>query len=107
MPPRPSAHTATIGILQERAIHRGEVLTEQLQVALTNRIMIEQAKGVLAHAGELEMDDAFQALRGYGRRRGARLSEIARQLVTGVIAPDTVLTDRVRATAQHADGRIV
>lgn len=87
------ADTATIGILQERAIHRGEVLTEQLQAALTNRIAIEQAKGVLAYAGGVDMDQAFQALRGYGRRRSIRLSDIATQLVTGAVTPDAVLAD--------------
>ncbi|MFI5778957.1 GAF and ANTAR domain-containing protein [Nocardia sp. NPDC051570] len=93
---RALADTATIGILQERAIHRGEVLTEQLQVALINRVAIEQAKGILAQAGNLDMDQAFQALRSYGRRRSTRLSDIAHQLASGVIGPDTVLTDRRR-----------
>ncbi|MCU1641323.1 MAG: transcriptional regulator [Nocardia sp.] len=87
------ADTATIGILQERAIHRSEILTEQLQGALVNRVTIEQAKGVLAQAGNLDMDQAFQALRSYGRRRSTRLTEVARQLTTGEIRPTTVLND--------------
>ncbi|MRH90695.1 GAF domain-containing protein [Nocardia sp. SYP-A9097] len=91
---RALADTATIGILQERAIHRSEVLTEQLQGALINRVIIEQAKGVLAQAGNVDMDHAFQALRSYGRRRSTRLSEVARQLTTGEIHPDTVLSDQ-------------
>ena len=47
------ADIATIGILQERAIRHGEVVTEQLQNALNSRVVIEQAKGVLAQLGNV------------------------------------------------------
>jgi GAF domain-containing protein len=75
------ADVATIGILSERAISRGEVLTEQLQTALTSRIIIEQAKGVLAQRGGLGMDVAFDRLRRYARNHHLRLSDVARQVV--------------------------
>lgn len=91
---RALADMATIGILQERAIRRGEVLTEQLQTALNSRVTIEQAKGVLAHAGGLDMDEAFQALRRYARGHHARLTEIAYRLVGGELRPDDLLTDQ-------------
>ncbi|HEX5252421.1 MAG TPA: GAF and ANTAR domain-containing protein [Mycobacterium sp.] len=90
------ADTATIGILSERAIRRGEVLTGQLQTALKNRITIEQAKGLLAHAGNLDMDEAFQALRSYGRAHATRLSEIAHQLTTGTLDPADILSHQSR-----------
>jgi len=57
------ADVATIGILSERAIRRGEVVTEQLQTALNNRVIIEQAKGILAQRGNLSMNAAFDRLR--------------------------------------------
>jgi transcriptional regulator with GAF, ATPase, and Fis domain len=88
---RALADTATIGILQERAIRRSEVLTEQLQTALNSRVVIEQAKGVLAFAGNLEMEQAFHALRGYARNGGRRLADVARELVVGELRPADLL----------------
>jgi hypothetical protein len=88
---RALADTATIGILQERAIRRGEVLTEQLETALNSRIIIEQAKGVLAQAAHLDMDQAFQTLRHYARNHSRRLSDTAHHLVTGTLTPTEVL----------------
>src|ERR1700712_1315174 len=61
------ADVATIGILQERAIRPGEVLTKQLQTALDSRVIIEQAKGVLAQRGMVTMATAFDRLRRYAR----------------------------------------
>ena len=75
------ADVATIGILQERAIRRGEVLNEQLQTALNSRILIEQAKGVLAEHGNLTMVIAFDRLRSYARRHNLRLSAVAQQVI--------------------------
>ncbi len=88
------ADTATIGILQERAIRRGEVLTEQLQTALNTRLIIEQAKGVLFHAGGLDMDDTFDLLRRYCRSHSARLSDVATLLATAALDPRVVLAYR-------------
>ena len=85
------ADVATIGILQERAIQRGEVLSEQLQAALNSRVIIEQAKGVLAVSGQLSMDAAFRALRGFARRNNLRLSDVARALADRDLAPAVVL----------------
>lgn len=96
---RALADTATIGILQERAIRRGEVLTEQLETALNSRIIIEQGKGVLAQAGNLDMDQAFQALRDHARSHNSRLSDTAHRLVTGSLSPSEILTSARHYTA--------
>ena len=85
------ADVATIGILQERAIRRGEILNEQLQTALNSRVIIEQAKGVLARKPGVTMDAAFDRLRSYARSRNLRLSEVARQVVERELDPDVVL----------------
>lgn len=88
---RALADTATIGILQERAVRRGEVLTEQLQRALNSRVVIEQAKGVLFHAGGVPMDQAFESLRTYSRSRNLRLTEVAEALAGNRLDPAEVL----------------
>jgi GAF domain-containing protein len=77
------ADVATIGILRERTIRESEVLSEQLQAALNSRVIIEQAKGVLAERSGIGVDVAFDALRRYSRSRNRRLVEVARELVAG------------------------
>ncbi len=84
------ADVATIGILQERAIRRGEVLSEQLHAALNSRVIIEQAKGVLAQRGYLSMQAAFDRLRHYARGHNLRLTEVARQIVETDLAADVL-----------------
>jgi GAF domain-containing protein len=76
------ADIATIGILHERAIRHGEILTEQLQTALNSRVIVEQAKGVLAQTGGLAMDVAFDRLRRYARGHNQLLGDVARRVVT-------------------------
>jgi hypothetical protein len=85
------ADVATIGILQERAIHRREVLAEQLQVALNSRVIIEQASGILAERGGLDIAQAFILLRSHARSNNRRLSDLARDVVTGATTIDALL----------------
>ena len=71
------AHVATIGLLQERAVRRGAVLSEQLQSALNSRIVIEQAKGAVAQSRGVTVDEAFAILLAHARRTGTHLVEVA------------------------------
>jgi GAF domain-containing protein len=88
------ADVATIGILQQRTVQRSSVLAEQLQLALDTRIVIEQAKGVLAEYGGVPVDVAFDAMRRYARGRNARLGDVAEALVSGRLAASDLIARR-------------
>lgn len=66
------------------------VLVDQLERALSSRVVIEQAKGVLAVRRGLSVDDAFEALRAHARSRRRVLSEVAREVVEGRADPALV-----------------
>jgi hypothetical protein len=77
------ADVATIGILQYRAQHQSHGVVLQLQNALSTRVVIEQAKGVLAERLDLDMADAFTVLRDHARANHRHLSELAEAVVEG------------------------
>ncbi|MGP2442260.1 ANTAR domain-containing protein [Streptomyces sp. JW3] len=75
------ADVSTIAILQHRTVVHGNRERAQLQAALSSRIVIEQAKGILAERWHTDVDDAFDALRRYARVRQLGLSAVCRSLV--------------------------
>ena len=77
------ADVATIGILAQRSTQQSELLAAQLQSALNSRIIIEQAKGVLAERRRISVDEAFAHLREYARSHNLRLSDVAHDVATG------------------------
>ncbi|PPK97938.1 GAF domain-containing protein [Kineococcus xinjiangensis] len=77
------ADMATIAMLQERAVREQEVVAQQLQMALSSRIVIEQAKGVLAERYGLGVEESFGVLRTHARRTGQRLTDVARSVAVG------------------------
>jgi hypothetical protein len=74
---------ATIGLLQERSIRHHEILAEQLRNALNSRVIIEQAKGLVAERVGIDMDGAFAALRRYARSNNLKLSDVAGAVIAG------------------------
>jgi transcriptional regulator with GAF, ATPase, and Fis domain len=83
---------ATIGLLQERAIRSGEIVTEQLQTALHSRVAIEQAKGLLAERLGIDMAAAFVTLREWARRNNLKLSDVAGSVIRGTIGVHDLLS---------------
>ena len=62
----------------------------QLERALRTRIVIEQAKGVLAERFRLTMDDAFDLLRRAARSSRSRLHELAAEVVAQRETPPAI-----------------
>ena len=80
---RALADIATVGVLQHRAMQRSATTVSGLQTALTSRIRIEQAKGILAERAASSVDDAFEMLRRYARSRQIGITATAEQVVAG------------------------
>ena len=80
------ADVATIAILQHRATLEAQVLNEQLNQALNSRIVIEQAKGMVAEREGVDMEQAFVALRNHARNHNLRLADVARDVIAGTLA---------------------
>jgi hypothetical protein len=76
------ADVASISIVHGDRVANRDLLVEQLNVALRSRVIIEQAKGIVAQHYRLEMDGAFRLLRDYARSHNEKLSEVARDLVS-------------------------
>jgi GAF domain-containing protein len=79
------ADVATIAILQHRATLEAQVLNEQLNHALNSRIVIEQAKGMVAEREGLDMEQAFSALRNHARNHNLRLVDVAHDVIGGTL----------------------
>lgn len=82
------ADIATIGILHERAHRHNEILAEQLQTALNSRVIIEQAKGMLAERSGLDFSNAFALIRAHARKKRLGLSDVARGVIEGSMTVD-------------------
>ena len=91
------AHVASVAIVAGNLLNDKDAVVRQLQNALETRVVIEQAKGLLAEHGGLDMDEAFSRLRGYARSHNQRVSEVARQLISRSLPGDKVLTARTPA----------
>ena len=80
------ADVATIAILQHRASLDANTLNKQLDNALTSRIVIEQAKGIITEWTHCGMDQAFSRLRSHSRNHNEELTKVATAIVAGTLS---------------------
>ncbi len=75
------AAVAVVGLTNQRRIGHYQRTAAQLQVALTSRVAIEQAKGILAERLDIAVDAAFDLLRGHARASNRKLHELAAEII--------------------------
>jgi GAF domain-containing protein len=81
------ADLATISVLQHGAAFEAQKVAEQLSDALSSRVLIEQAKGVISERAGIDMAEAFNRLRRHGRNHNLRLTAVARSALDGTLDP--------------------
>jgi GAF domain-containing protein len=84
------ADVATIAILQHRATLEAQVINEQLNHALNSRVVIEQAKGMLAERAGVDLEHAFLRLRNHARNHNLRLVDVARDMIDGRLPAESL-----------------
>jgi GAF domain-containing protein len=84
---RAFADLATLTIVQHRASAEAQRLNEQLSAALTSRVVIEQAKGVISERARIHLDEAFSRLRAFSRNHNLRLTDVAHAALDGTLDP--------------------
>jgi GAF domain-containing protein len=89
---RAMADVASIALLQHQISRDAPTHQAQLQQALDNRILVEQAKGMLAERGHIDMDEAFSQLRVYARTSRRYLTDVATDLVAGTLDIAALIT---------------
>ena len=99
------ADVASIALSQKQERDDHATLTAQLQTALDSRVVLEQAKGILAQRGDLDMTHAFQVLRGFARDRNLKLSDVAEAVVTRALPAAALLEDARARPRQGARDR--
>ncbi|WP_229907630.1 GAF and ANTAR domain-containing protein [Amycolatopsis oliviviridis] len=90
------ADVAALCLLQHRELHHYRTLSAQLQTALDSRVIIEQAKGMLAERAGIDVATAFRRLRAYARGSSRKLVEVAREFVEGTLDSEKLLQPRGR-----------
>jgi GAF domain-containing protein len=95
------ADVATIAILQHRAVLESQLVNAQLGHALESRIIIEQAKGVLAERAGLDIEMAFSRMRQHARNHNLKLVDVAARVVDGTLSVNALDPTRAARRIDH------
>ncbi|WP_328291399.1 GAF and ANTAR domain-containing protein [Kineococcus sp. NBC_00420] len=95
------ADIATIALLQQQAIDNAEAVSAHLQHALESRVIIEQAKGIIATQQRIPVSDAFTVIRDHARSRNVKLSEVTRAIVAGELTARDLRAGPVRSSSSR------
>lgn len=101
------ADVATVSLLQDRAGTAAQTLNNQLNQALQSRVVIEQAKGIVAEAAKVDMGEAFVRLRSHARTNNLKLSDVAHAVIDGTMPVNSLTTSAPSKKGQKktASGR--
>jgi GAF domain-containing protein len=99
------AHVASVALVQDKAAADEDLVVSQLNSALTSRVVLEQAKGVLAQVGAVDMGDAFTSLRSYARDHNQRLTDVASAVATRALPGREVLDHVTESTTAAGQQR--
>jgi transcriptional regulator with GAF, ATPase, and Fis domain len=83
------ADVATIGLLSQQS-DDSQIVAETLQEALTSRVVLEQAKGVLSEMLHIDMDKGFSLIRNSAHLHGSKLTTVASGVIDGSIGPSSL-----------------
>jgi GAF domain-containing protein len=81
------ADMATIGIMHERTMRSADEQISDLRRSLTDRAVVEQAKGLIAERLSITPDDGFDRLRRHARSRNQRVRAAAQRILRGDLDP--------------------
>ena len=88
------ADVASVAVAQDQAVRVAGMRERHLQLALTSRIVLEQAKGMVAEHAWVDVEQALSRLRSYARTNNLALVQVADAIVTGAVAVEDVAGER-------------
>lgn len=107
LPAQRAAATTLLTVAGRVLDHRHQLqralqVTQQLEQALSSRLVIEQAKGVLSERKKVPIEVVFTGLRRYSRERNLKLAELARAVVRGDVDVEVERRRRAREAGSSA-----